>query len=117
MSYKFSFETYAKNIREMVAKCSLKTTEILLDADGPFVYLTLIFILIFFKKKVCLTSGLKFTLIDVASFLPDNLSGLQKNLYSCLPSVIFQVSVPRCAMQCFDTFQHININRKHNILD
>ena len=62
-------------------------------------------------------SGLKFTLIDVTSCLSDNLSGLQKKLYSCLPSVIFQVSTRRCAMQCFDTFEHININRKHNIFD
>ena len=31
---RFSFEIYAKNIREKAANCSLKTTDILLDADG-----------------------------------------------------------------------------------
>ena len=117
MRSRFSFETYVKNIREKATKCSLKTIEVVLDTGGPFVCLSLIFILIFFKKMFCLMSGLKLTLIDVTSFLPGNLSGLQKKLYSCLLSVIFQVSTPRCAMQCFDTFQYININRKHNILN
>ena len=36
-------------------------------------------VLIFFKEKFCLMSGLKFTLPDVTSFLPDNLSGLKKD--------------------------------------
>ena len=36
-------------------------------------------ILIFFKKKFCLMSDLKFTLSDVILLLPDNLSGLLKN--------------------------------------
>ena len=31
---RFCFEAYAKNTREKAAKCSLKTTEVLLDADG-----------------------------------------------------------------------------------
>ena len=31
---RFSFEAYAKNIQEKATKCSLKTTEVLLDADG-----------------------------------------------------------------------------------
>ena len=31
----------------------------------------------FFKKKFCLMSGLKFTLSEVTSFLPDNLSELK----------------------------------------
>ena len=31
---RFSFEAYAKNVREKATKCSLKTTEVLLDADG-----------------------------------------------------------------------------------
>ena len=35
-------------------------------------------VLFFFKKKYCLMSGLKFTVSDVTSFLPGNLSGLQK---------------------------------------
>ena len=30
----FKFETYAKSVKEKVTKCSLKTTEVLLDADG-----------------------------------------------------------------------------------
>ena len=35
----------------------------------------------FFQKKVCLMSGLKFTLFDVTSVLPENLSGLKKNYF------------------------------------
>ena len=31
---RFSFEAYAKDVREKMTKCSLKTTEVLLDADG-----------------------------------------------------------------------------------
>ena len=31
---RFSFEAYVKNVREKVAKCSLKATEVLCDADG-----------------------------------------------------------------------------------
>ena len=31
---RFSFEAYAKNVRTRATKCSLKTTENLLDADG-----------------------------------------------------------------------------------
>ena len=30
----FSFEAYMKNVREKVSKCTLKTTGVLLDADG-----------------------------------------------------------------------------------
>ena len=30
---RFSFESYAKIVREKATKCSLKATEILLDAD------------------------------------------------------------------------------------
>ena len=36
-------------------------------------------VLIFFNKKFCLMSGLKFTLSDATSLLPDDLSGLKKN--------------------------------------
>ena len=39
-------------------------------------------VLIFFNKKLCLMSGLKFTLSDVTSFLPDNLSRLKKVIFS-----------------------------------
>ena len=31
---RFSFKAHAKNIREKATKCSLKTAEVLLDADG-----------------------------------------------------------------------------------
>ena len=31
---RFSFEAYAKNVKEKATKCSLETTELLLDADG-----------------------------------------------------------------------------------
>ena len=34
LGFRFSFEVYAKNVREKATKCSLKTTEVLLDADG-----------------------------------------------------------------------------------
>ena len=34
-------------------------------------------VLIFFRKKFCLMSDLKFTLSGVTSFLPDNLSELK----------------------------------------
>ena len=30
---RFSFQTYAKKLREKATKCSLKTSEVLLDAD------------------------------------------------------------------------------------
>ena len=30
---RFNFEAYAKNVREKATKCSLKTSEISLDAD------------------------------------------------------------------------------------
>ena len=38
----FSFEAYAKIMKEKATKCSLKTTEVLLDADGPYAYLGLL---------------------------------------------------------------------------
>ena len=31
---RFSFKAYAKNLREKATKCTLKTAEVLLDADG-----------------------------------------------------------------------------------
>ena len=40
-------------------------------------------LIFFFKKKFCLISGLKFTVSDITSFLPENLSELSK-LYSGL---------------------------------
>ena len=74
-------------------KCSSKTAEILLDADGQCIprfdiyqipvalncfksHTNSLCLIFFFKKKM---PGLKITLSDVTSFLPDNLSGLEKN--------------------------------------
>ena len=34
LAFNFSFETYARNVGEKETKCSLKTTHILLDAEG-----------------------------------------------------------------------------------
>ena len=34
----FSFEAFAKNLKEKAFKCSLETTEVLLDADGVAPY-------------------------------------------------------------------------------
>ena len=31
---RFSFEAYTNNVREKATKCSLKTTEVVLDNDG-----------------------------------------------------------------------------------
>ena len=31
---RFNLKEYAKNLREKATKCSLKTTEVLLDVDG-----------------------------------------------------------------------------------
>ena len=45
-------------------------------------------VLIFSKTKFCLMSGLKFTVSDVASFLSDNLSGLEKNYIQAWNNVI-----------------------------
>ena len=67
---RFCFEAYAKNVKEKVTKCSLTTTATqTLD------------VLIFFKRKLCQMSGLKFVLSDVKSFPADNLSGLIKKIY------------------------------------
>ena len=38
-------------------------------------------VLIFFRKKFCLMSDLKFTLFGVTSFLPDNLSELKNIIF------------------------------------
>ena len=42
---------------------------------------------IFLKKTFCLTSGLKFTLSNVTSFPPENLSELKKSLVTVLEIV------------------------------
>ena len=31
---RFSFKAFAKNVREKATKCSIKTTDVLFDADG-----------------------------------------------------------------------------------
>ena len=88
-----------KQICEREGKCYLKTTEVF-GCWWTCAYLRLISIkvkelhivlrvtqtldvLIFFKKKFCLKSGLKFTLSDAASLIVDDLPGLQK-VYSVL---------------------------------
>ena len=35
---RFSFEAYTKNVRENGTQCFLKTSEVLLDADGNFFF-------------------------------------------------------------------------------
>ena len=35
---RFSFEAYTKNVRENGTQCFLKTSEVLLDADGHFFF-------------------------------------------------------------------------------
>ena len=44
LSCRFTFEAYVKNVRQKATKCSLKATEVLLDADRYSVYLSLIFV-------------------------------------------------------------------------
>ena len=95
VSCRFSFEVYAKNTREETTKCSLKTTEVILDAYGLRLPSLLFFKVqqlqivlrttqtvnvLFIPKKFFLLAGLKFALSDTTSFLPDNLSGLTKIL-------------------------------------
>ena len=36
---RFSFEAYAKNVRDKSTKFFLKTTGVLLDADGSLIYI------------------------------------------------------------------------------
>ena len=45
---RFSFEVYAKNVQEKANKCSLKTTEVLLNADGQFLRATQTLHVLFF---------------------------------------------------------------------
>ena len=45
LDFRFSFGAFAKNVREKATKCSLKTTEVLLDADEQ------VFTLIFIKVQ------------------------------------------------------------------
>ena len=76
---KFSFKVYAKSVREKATKCSLKTNEVMLDADGHVITEQTLDTLIFFKKEVLSDVRSEIYLVrpDVTSFLPDNLSGLE----------------------------------------
>ena len=40
LSCRFTFKAYAKSVRAKTTKCSLKTAEVLLDADGHVWYLS-----------------------------------------------------------------------------
>ena len=88
LGYKFSFETYVKNVREKATKCSLKTTSrfysMLMDIDLPKFDIyqgtvapyclkshTNFCCCAYFQKKVLSMSGLKLTLSFVTSFLLD----------------------------------------------
>ena len=95
---RFSFEAYAKNVREKVTKCPTEVLRfywMLVNICSPKFDIKVqqlqtvlratetLDVLIFFKKMFCLMSDLKFTLSDITSFLPDSESGLKK-LYSGL---------------------------------
>ena len=112
MSCRFSFETYAKIMKQKATKCSLKTTEVLLDADGTWAYLSLIFIKvncfkshtnswcpIFFQKRV-LSNFRSEIHLDRRNIVSSGQSvRASKNICSGLPLEIFQVSTPRCAIE------------------
>ena len=89
----FSFEAYMKNVREKVSKCTLKTTGVLLDADGHVLTQVQQFQIVlratqtpddsiiffyFFRKNVFSNARSVIHLVDVTSLPPDNLSGLKK---------------------------------------
>ena len=67
LGYWFSFEAYAKNLREKATQCYLKPTEVLLYVDGQEPHKFLISWT--FQKRFFLMSGLKFTLTNVTLFL------------------------------------------------
>ena len=90
---RFSSEAYAKNVREKATIVLFKnywgSVHMFLSkfhinrgtiAPSCFKSHTNYWYFVFFQKKVCLMSGLKFILADVTSFLPDNLSGLFKKI-------------------------------------
>ena len=76
-----------ENVKEKATNCFLKTAFscaylsfiIIKVQELQIIFRTTqtLSVLIYFKKKFCLMSGLKFTLSGVTSFLPDNLSGLE----------------------------------------
>ena len=54
------------------------------------------------QKKFCLMPGLKLTLYDITSFLPNNPSGLKKNyIQACYSSYITQKKLGFCYLQFF----------------
>ena len=62
--------------------------------------------LTFFKKKFCLLSGLKFTMPDVISFLPDSLSELKKYIQACLGYIVLISVEVTAAMQNSPSFSN-----------
>ena len=99
LACRFTFNVYAKNVREKRSALSemLRFYWMLMDmclpkfdidqstvAPNCFKSHTNSWCPDFFQKKNCLIPDLKFTLPDITSFLPDNLSGLYKKRYSGL---------------------------------
>ena len=112
VSCRFSFETYAKIMKQKATKCSLKTTEVVLDVDGTCAYLSLIFIKVscfkshtnswchnFFQKKVLSNFRSEIHLDQRNIVFTGQSVRASKNIYSGSPLVIFLVSTPRCAME------------------
>ena len=56
---------------------------------APECFKSLTNIQIFFERKFCLMSGLKFTLSDVTLFLWQNLSVLKKNVFGPVSEILF----------------------------
>ena len=116
---RFIFEAYAKNVREKTTKCSywcsvgcwwtcwcLPEFDAYQGAAAPsyFKSHTYSWCPYFFQKKVFPMSGLKFTLIDVTSVLPDNLSGFKKlfsDLYRNKYTVRASTTPNNCFVNCF----------------
>ena len=98
-------------MEEQVTKSYLKTTEVLLDADGmnllkfdiyqgtkqlQIVLRATQILDVLFKKKFCLMSGLKFTLSHATLLLPDDLSGLKKNYIQTQGNHMSLAKMNRC---------------------
>ena len=65
------FDNYQGTAQLSLIIIKVEQLQIVLRATQTLDFLTS------FKKNFCLMSGLKFTLSDITSFLPDNLSGLE----------------------------------------
>ena len=99
-------------MKEEATKRSLKTNEVLLNAEGTCAYLSLIFVKVncfkghadswcpnFFQKKV-LSNVRSEIHLDRRNIVSSGQSvRVSKNIYSGLPLVIFQVSTPRRTME------------------